>query len=67
MSYLLLTRIEDGSKELVNMALVSEAISLPGEATYTTLVVPSAVYEDARYIAVSETPEEIARLLASQT
>ncbi|WP_321943905.1 hypothetical protein [Paraburkholderia tropica] len=66
MCYLLLTRIEDGSKELVNMALVSEAISLPGESAYTTLVVPSAVSEEARYIAVSETPQEIAALLASQ-
>ncbi len=66
MNFLLLTRCEDGSKQLVNMALVSEAISVPGSGTYTNLVVPTAVRETDRLIGVSETPEEIAQLLAVQ-
>ena len=65
MTYLLLTRIEDGEKELGNMSLVSEAVTAHGAGPCTNLVVPSAVFEDARYIAVSERPEEIASLLAA--
>lgn len=63
MEFLLLTRVEDDSKQLVNMALVSEAISVPGEGTYTNLVVPSAIDATDRLIGVCETPEEIAALL----
>ncbi|WP_325085959.1 hypothetical protein [Burkholderia contaminans] len=63
MKFLLLTRAEDDSKQLVNMELVSEAISVSGEGTYTNLVVPSAVDAADRMIGVCETPEQIAALL----
>lgn len=55
----------NGSPQLVNMLLVSEVLSaISTESQYTNLVIPSAVHEDARYIAVKETPEQIMKILA---
>jgi hypothetical protein len=62
MKFLLLTRARDGAKQLVNMALVSEA-TRSDSGSYTTLVVPSAVSESGQYVQVRETPEEIAKLI----
>lgn len=65
MKFIMLTRCVDGASQLVNMSLVSEVVAVQGQGTYTNLVVPSAVYQDARYIAVKETPEQIAALIAN--
>jgi|APLak6261701877_1056259.scaffolds.fasta_scaffold00037_10 hypothetical protein len=63
MKPLLLTKT-DGTKQMVNMDLVSEAIPVStNNGIYTNLVVPSAAYEDARFVAVKETPEQIARMI----
>lgn len=52
-----------GSKKLVNMALVSEALLVDGQCQFTNLVVPSAAVESNGLIAVRESPEQIDMLL----
>lgn len=52
-----------GSKKLVNMALVSEAIAVEENGGYTNLVVPSAANEKNSLIPVKEAPEQIDNLL----
>ena len=64
MTFIALTRCVTGEKQLVNMGLVSEVIPVGGQRSWSNLVVPSATYEDARFIAVRETATEIAALLA---
>lgn len=65
MTYLLLTRAKDGKKQLVNMELVSEAVR-SNSNNYTRLVIPSAVFDDAKYVDVRETLEEIAKMIAAE-
>lgn len=64
MTYLLLTRAKDGKKQMVNMALVSEAVR-SNSNNYTRLVVPSAVFDD-EYVDVRETLEEIATMIGAE-
>lgn len=52
-----------GSKKLVNMALVSEALAATGTAPFTNLVIPSATIETNSLIPVRETPEQIGKML----
>jgi hypothetical protein len=66
MKFLLLTRHEDETKQLVNMSLVSEAIKAGGTGSFTNLVVPTAHQANDRLIAVVESPEEIAGMLAEK-
>lgn len=61
MRHIVLTRHSDRAKTLVNMGLISEVVRISDSRT--RLIVPMAVTEDARYIDVLETPEQIAALV----